>query len=58
MLAGIAGGAFAAGFLLSRLVTRSHGEFIRRGINFGFALIIVYGLIALFLAVILQRMRQ
>jgi hypothetical protein len=41
----IVGGAFLAGFLLSRLTSQSTEQFVRRGIGFGLALTTVYAII-------------
>jgi hypothetical protein len=45
LLASLVGGAFAAGFLLSRLTSQTTGQFVRRGIGFGLALTTVYAII-------------
>ena len=45
--AGCVAGAFAAGFLLAKLVTKTDGEFIARGISYGLALVAFYAIIGL-----------
>jgi hypothetical protein len=45
-LAGVVAGAFAAGFILAKLTTKTNAEFISRGIGYGLGLVTVYAIIA------------